>query len=172
MFLSVVNGRGSDYLLECYYALCGLLSKCLNQKVGVGFDIVGLRSDIPVPAAYARALLKLSREMHRLGGKFRFRVKKNRSSGFMIKDYVDLLQRVVHNLFPLVVCNKRVSSLLRVEKPRKIDITKPGEKRVQKYTYTYRWNQNHIQTLLYNAIDAGHVNDSEIVRKPKLISGV
>jgi len=156
MFVNAVTGSKGDFLFECYRALSDLLSKCLGQPVGIGFDILALRSDIPVPATHATALSKLSRELHRFGGKFRFRVKKR--STHMIKDYVDLYKRVVDRIFPLVVCNKGVCSLLRAEKPRKIDVTKPGKKRTQKYTYSWRWNHDHVRTLLVNATDSGLIN--------------
>ena len=158
MFVNAVTGRKGGFLFECYRTLSDLLSKCLGQPIGIGFDILALRSDIPVPAAYATALSQLSRELHRFGGKFRFRVKR---STHMIKDYVDLYKRVVDTIFPVVVCNKRVCSLLIVEKPRKIDVTKAGEKRVQKYIYSWRWNQDHVRLL---------VNCTEHSAKPKLCS--
>jgi len=119
------------YLREISNVLASLLGQCLGVPFGYGIDIVGLRGDCPIPVQIANQMIAISHDLHRRGGKLRFRVKK-RSSGYKIKDYVDLYSRIIDALG---------SHVFKIAKSKKIDVTVKGERRRQVYSYSYIWTR-------------------------------
>ena len=141
-FITAAQGGTCDNtLFECYLGLGDLLSCCFGTHFGLGVNVLHIRSDVPVPKKYIPAFAKISRQLHRMGGKTRFRV--NGASGFMVKSYLDLYKRIIERLFPVEAGRK--CGLLKVQKPKKIRV---GPKREQKYLYSYVWDTARMRSLL------------------------
>ena len=130
---------GADWKMDLwkYHKILGeILSECMGKPFGRGVDAVKIRGDAIVPEKYALDLMRLVGKLHtfsrKTGGKTRFRVKKyRRTNGYHVKDFLDLYKRLTdlvvgHNAFVL-------------QKPQKIVVGRKNGKRVQRYTYTFKW---------------------------------
>ena len=122
-----------EILHKCFHELRCILGMCLGFDFGVGVNIIKMRGDMRVPEEHAGKLVKLATELHQMGGKTRFRVRKNRQHGFHTKDYVDLFKRLSDRLFG--------HGAFVQKRPQKINAGKQNGKRIQKYVYSYFWTK-------------------------------